>query len=223
MFKSILSDVTGTLAISDGLICIISSLVLGIIIAFVHMHSQRYTKNFIISLALLPVLVQVVIMMVNGNLGTSIAVMGAFSLIRFRSVPGTSRELISVFFAMAVGLAIGMGHVMYASTFTVILSAVLIIMSKTTFGESKKHYQKLKVLIPENLDYNHVFDDVFSKYTNQSRLDKIKTTNMGSMFELTYIVILKDGNDKHFIDDLRCLNGNLTITLSSNLENINEL
>lgn len=214
MFNSILESNSGTLSISTALICMGAALIFGIIIALVHMYSTKCSKNFAITIAVLPLLVQVVIMMVNGNLGTSIAILGSFSLIRFRSMQGNSRELVSIFFAMAIGLAVGMGHIMYAFVFTLITSLALIILQKSNFGMKKNNEKSLKVTIPENLDYTNIFDDIFDKYTDNIELNKVKTTNMGSMFELSYNISLKNNiNEKDFIDEIRTRNGNLTVNL----------
>ena len=214
MFNSILESNSGTLSISTALICMGVPLIFGIIIALVSKYSTKCSKNFAITIAVLPLLVQVVIMMVNGNLGTSIAILGSFSLIRFRSMQGNSRELVSIFFAMAIGLAVGMGHIMYAFVFTLITSLALIILQKSSFGMKKNNEKSLKVTIPENLDYTNIFDDIFDKYTNNIELNKIKTTNMGSMFELSYNISLKNNiNEKDFIDEIRMRNGNLTVNL----------
>ena len=214
MFNSILESNSGTLSISTALICMGAALIFGIIIALVHMYSTKCSKNFAITIAVLPLLVQVVIMMVNGNLGTSIAILGSFSLIRFRSMQGNSRELVSIFFAMAIGLAVGMGHIMYAFVFTLITSLALTILQKSSFGMKKNNEKSLKITIPENLDYTNIFDDIFDKYTNNIELNKIKTTNMGSMFELSYNISLKNNiNEKDFIDEIRTRNGNLTVNL----------
>lgn len=214
MFNSILESNSGTLSISTALICMGAALIFGIIIALVHMYSTKCSKNFAITIAVLPLLVQVVIMMVNGNLGTSIAILGSFSLIRFRSMQGNSRELVSIFFAMAIGLAVGMGHIMYAFVFTLITSLALTILQKSSFGMKKNNEKSLKVTIPENLDYTNIFDDIFDKYTNNIELNKVKTTNMGSMFELSYNISLKNNiNEKDFIDEIRTRNGNLTVNL----------
>lgn len=214
MFNSILENNSGTLAISTALICMLAALLFGIIIATVHMYSTKCSKNFAITIATLPLLVQVVIMMVNGNLGTSIAILGSFSLIRFRSMQGNSRELISIFFAMAVGLAVGMGHIMYAFIFTLVTSLSLIILQKSNFGTKKGNEKNLKITIPENLDYTNIFDDIFDKYVDKIELNKVKTTNMGSMFELTYNLNFKNNiNEKAFIDEIRTRNGNLTVNL----------
>jgi len=213
MFTSILENTTATLSITDAIICMVASIILGLVVALTHTLTKKYSKNFITVLVLLPLLVQVVIMMVNGNLGTSVAILGAFGLIRFRSMPGTSRELLSVFFAMAIGLAIGMGHITFAIVFTLITSLTILILSKTSFGEEKKK-QSLKILIPEDLDYTEVFDDIFKRYTLENNITKVKTTNLGSMYEITYDVIVKEKQEKELIDALRTRNGNLNITLN---------
>ncbi len=212
MFTSIINSVTGTLSIESAIICTLVSLVLGFIISLVYMAQGSYSKNFIITLVLLPALIQTVIMLVNGNLGTSVAVMGAFSLVRFRSLPGSSREITGIFFSMVIGLATGMGYVTYAAIITVIISLGMILLSKSKFGEKKGVSKDLKITIPENIDYTQIFDDVFEKYTKKSILQKVKTTNMGSMYELKYSVEMNnEKQEKEFIDELRCRNGNLTI------------
>jgi len=221
MFTSILNE-TATLSITDALICMTSSVILGLVVALTHTLTKKYTKNFITVLVLLPLLVQVVIMMVNGNLGTSVAILGAFSLIRFRSMPGTSRELLSIFEAMAIGLSIGMGHIIFAVVFTILISLTLLVLSKIKFGEKPKT-QNIKILIPEDLDYTNVFEDILDKYTKKHEILKVKTTNLGSMYEITYNIELKEINEKEFIDELRTRNGNLNITLNHELKESGEL
>ncbi|MBR2784541.1 MAG: DUF4956 domain-containing protein [Clostridia bacterium] len=224
MFESILSSTTGTLSVSTSLICMGTSLVLGLAIALVHMWTSKYSKSFVISLAILPALVQVVMMMVNGNLGTSVAILGAFGLIRFRSMPGTAKEIVSVFFAMAIGLATGMGHVLFATYVTAIISILIVILSKTKFGEKNNDEKRLKIILPEELDYNEIFKDIFENYTKSCRTEKVKTINMGSMYELTYNVVLKDqSKEKEFIDKLRVRNGNLAISMQRVEEGLGEL
>ena len=215
MFTSVLTSTGGNLTVAAAAICTATSIILGLIIAYVYMWQGKCSKNFAMTLVTLPVLVQVVIMMVNGNLGTSVAILGAFGLVRFRSVPGTSKEICCVFFAMAIGLATGIGFITFAVMITVIISLLLIILSQTSFGEMKSGVRRLKVTIPESLDYTDVFDDLFKKYTKEVTLDRVKTTNLGSMFELQYDVVLKeDKKEKALIDELRCRNGNLTIVCS---------
>lgn len=218
MLESILKSTT-QLSINSLLLCSIVSIILGIIISLVHQYTSRYTKNFLITLAVLPILVQSIILMVNGNLGTSIAIVGAFSLVRFRSIPGNSKEIISVFFAMTVGLATGMGQVIFATIITILVSFVLIVLSKTSFGNRKENLKILKITLPDDLNYTEVFNDIFDKYTERYTLEKVKTVNLGSLFEITYILDLKkDINEKKFIDELRCKNGNLKIILTHPIE-----
>ena len=215
MFTSILGTTGGSLTISTAVICTLTSIILGLGISVIFIKQGRCSKNFAISLVVLPVLIQVVIMMVNGNLGAGVAVMGAFSLVRFRSVPGSSKEICAVFFAMAVGLATGMGFIAFAVMITVIVGALFLILTKTSFGEQKQGTKELKVTIPETLDYTEVFDDLFAKYTTEASLESVKTTNLGSMFELRYSINLKDEKqEKALIDEMRCRNGNLTIMCS---------
>ena len=221
MFETIFTN--STLTIESVLLSILVSLILGLFISFLHMKTSRYNKNFVITLAILPTLVELIIIMVNGNLGTSVAVLGAFSLVKFRSIPGNSREIMSIFFAMAIGLATGMGQLVLAIVMTVILGLVIFILSKTNFGEKGKKDRVLKITIPENLDYMEIFDDIFKEYTASNDLFHVKTTNMGSMFELSYIVTLKDiNNQKKMIDEIRTRNGNLKVVLERPLDG-NEL
>ena len=211
MFETILTD-TSSLTIGTALLCTAVSLVLWLGIAYVYMKKGSYTKNFVIALALLPALVQVVVMMVNGNLGTGVAVLGAFSLVRFRSVPGGAREIVSIFFAMAVGLAASMGYLTFAVAITCIISLVMLLLSSTRFGETPEAEKELRITIPESLDYTGVFDDLFATYTSDAKLERVKTVNLGSMYELKYKIRMRDAKlEKQMIDDLRCRNGNLTI------------
>jgi len=221
MLESIIKTAT-ELSIETLLLCSLTSVGLGIVISLVHRFTSKYNKNFLITLAVLPILVQSIILMVSGNLGTSIAILGAFSLVRFRSLPGTSKEILSVFFSMTIGLATGMGQLLFAVIITVIVSLLLIILSKIKFGD-RGNTKILKVTLPDNLDYTEVFDDIFDKYLKSYSLEKVKTTNLGSLFELTYSVVVKsDINEKEFIDEIRSRNGNLKIILSHPIDS-NEL
>ena len=189
------------------------SLVLGLVTAGVYMYKNTYSKSFAITLAILPAAVQLVIVMVNGQLGAGIAVAGAFGLVRFRSVPGNAREIGSVFMAMAVGLATGMGYIWIGLIFTAIISAFIIILVSTRFGESKNQQRQLTVVIPEDLDYTKIFDDIFEKYTRKNELIQVKTANMGSLYQLKYHIVMKNPDDeKNLLDEMRCRNGNLTIS-----------
>ncbi|HBC93642.1 MAG TPA: DUF4956 domain-containing protein [Pelotomaculum sp.] len=215
MLDSLLA-LTSSASISMGnlLLCTLASLVLGLGVAGIYMYRNNYTKNFVVTLALLPAMVQLVIMIVNGNLGVGVAVMGAFSLVRFRSIPGSSREIGSLFFAMAVGLATGMGYLAIAALFLLIVGLMTMLLNTVSFGEQKTTAKELRITIPENLDYAGLFDDLFSKYTQKSELVRVKTTNMGSLYELRYHIALKGTEiEKSFLDELRCRNGNLNIAI----------
>ena len=213
MLGSIFSEAVSTITTANCLICIGAAIVLGILISVTHKLTTKTTVNFLLTLSLLPLLVFAVILLVNGNLGTSLAVAGAFSLIRFRSMAGTSKELISVFWAMAVGLALGMGYVIFSVVITLIVSVIMFISSKI-INRKDLEERKLKIIIPENLDYEEIFNDIFEKYLNKSELEKVKTTNMGSMYELQYMVSLKNGvNQKEFLDEIRVRNGNMLVMI----------
>ena len=211
MFDSVIN---GGLDLKSAIICIMTSIVLGLIISIVHMKSSRYSKNYVVTLAILPILVSTVMIMVNGNLGTGIAIAGAFSLVRFRSMPGNSKEIISVFFAMTIGIAIGAGYVVFAIIITVVVSLMIIVFYLTNFGEDKNRYKTLDIVVPESLDYDCVFEEILNKYTNKHELIRIKTTNLGSLYELKYDITLKDGvKEKEFIDCIRVRNGNLKVCI----------
>lgn len=212
MFTSILTGVEGSLTVQNAVLCTAVSLLLGILISAAYGIQGTCSKNFMVTLVLLPVLVQMIIMLVNGNLGTSVAVLGAFSLVRFRSVPGSSKEMAVIFFAMAVGLATGMGFLSFAVLMTAIIGGVFLLLEKTRFGESKRERKDLRVTIAEHLDYTEIFDDIFRQYTDQCDLQRVKTTNLGSMYELEYHIVLKDlRREKEMLDAIRCRNGNLTV------------
>lgn len=219
MLNSIITNNEALLSLNILLLCFISAIIYGLIIAFTHKLTSKYSKNFLITLSILPFLVGTIIIMVNGNLGTSVAIVGTFSLIRFRSVPGTSKEIASVFFAMVVGLATGVGYILFAGIITIVGCLIIIILSKTSIFERNKQEKILKVTIPENLDYTSIFDDVFALFTKSHVLEQVKTTNMGSLFELNYRITLNNNaNEKEFIDALRVKNGNLKVMLSQTLE-----
>ena len=190
--------------------------ILGLMIALLYKRSGSsvHLGSFAVILAILPLLVSVVIMIVNGNLGTSVAVLGAFGLVRFRSAPGTAREIGFIFFAMAVGLAAGMGFLSLAVLLTLVIGMMLLVLEKLHFDSDNSRERELRITIPENMNYNGIFDDLFQAYTKQTRLERVKTTNMGTMYELSYRVELRSlEKEKEFMDELRCRNGNLTIIL----------
>lgn len=199
------------------ILCIGTSLLIGLLLATVHTYKSRYTKSFVITLALLPSVVCVVIMMVNGNVGAGVAVAGAFGLVRFRSVPGTAKEIGSIFLAMGTGLAAGMGYLAYALLFAIIINLANIIYNYTGLGGREKSAGEriLRVTIPEDLDYSDMLDDLLREFTKDWELLSVRTTNMGSLFKLTYQLTLKNsGDEKKFIDEIRCRNGNLEISSS---------
>ena len=205
--------ITGTeITTSAFFICTAVSLVLGIGTALLGMYRSRYSRSFVLTLAILPAMVQLIIMLVNGNIGAGVAVAGAFGLIRFRSAPGSAKEIGLVFLATAVGLATGMGYVAVAAVFFVIIAAVMLLLTLTRFGAGAAEERELKITIPENLDYDGLFDDLFQTYTRSAELERVKTTNMGTLYELSYKVVLRDTQGtKAFLDQLRTRNGNLSI------------
>lgn len=218
LFKGLFdTDLTTVISVTDFLLCLGVSLVIGILMAPAYMYRSRYTKSFVVTLALLPAVVCVVIMMVNGNVGTGVAVAGAFSLVRFRSVPGTAKEICALFLAMGAGLIAGMGYLGFALLFTLVMCVVFVLYNRLGFGIRKNAevYKTLTITIPEDLDYTGIFEDIFTAYTRNYELIRVKTTNMGSMFKLTYNVELSDASrEKEMIDKLRCRNGNLEIAVS---------
>ncbi|MBO4432464.1 MAG: DUF4956 domain-containing protein [Clostridia bacterium] len=211
------SSTTSVISIGNFLLCVGLSLALGIILALSYTYKTRYTKSFLLTLAILPAVVCVVIMMVNGNIGTGVAVAGAFSLVRFRSAPGTAKEIGMLFLAMSAGLIAGMGYLGYALLFTVIMCLIYVLYNTLKIGEGRiSSYKTMAVTIPEDLNYTEVFDDILKQYASDYELKKVKTTNMGSMYRLTYDIALKDRKlEKEMIDAIRTRNGNLEISISN--------
>lgn len=213
MFESVFSD-TGIVAL-NFFISLATALLCGIVYAFLSCCKTKSSLNFMIATALIPMTVAAVIALVNGNLGVGVAIAGAFGLVRFRSAPGTAREIAVIFTAMAAGLAFGMGYLAYGSMFLIVTGLLLfifeIIVTKTKFADKKEKI--LKITIPETLDYTSVFDDIFDRYTNRAEPEGIKSTNMGSMFRLTYRIELKNRScEKPLLDAIRTRNGNLEIS-----------
>lgn len=179
-------------------------------------YKSKYTKSFAVTLSLLPAIVCMVIMAVNGSIGAGISVAGAFSLVRFRSVPGTAKEIAAIFLAMCAGLVTGMGYLAYAVLFSLIVGVLMLIYNRApVFSRcGKREPKSLRITIPEDLNYCEVLDPIMEKYTDSSELVAVKTTNMGSLYRLTYNIVMKDSaQEKPFIDELRCRNGNLEINL----------
>ena len=219
LFESILgSEIT----LGAYLLCIGAALVCGLITAASASVKAHSTKSFLISLVLLPIIVSTVITMVNGNIGTGIAVMGAFSLVRFRSVPGKAKDIVLIFLAMTAGLTCAGGYVLIALIFTVIVCAVTLVLSLMPLGD--ENAMNLEITVPESLHFSEAFADLFEKYTKKHRLVRTKTTNMGSLYKLYYRVVLNDKNEmQEFIDKLRCRNGNLEISLAEAVEGVEDL
>lgn len=194
-----------------GLVC---ALIMGLLVSLVYMFRNTYTKSFVMTLVMLPAITQMIIILVNGNVGTGLAIMGAFSLVRFRSVPGSAREIGSLFLAMSLGLFVGSGFLALGFVFLVVMGLAMLAMNITPFGLPRRDVRELRVSIPESLDYEGLLDDLLNKYAKPWTLERVRTTNMGSLFELTYHVTLrKETKTKELIDELRCRNGNLPIAL----------
>lgn len=223
LFDTSLTDV---IDLSDFLICIGVSLVVGIFLAAVYTVKTKYSTSFLVTLAIIPAVVCVVIMMVNGNIGAGVAVAGAFSLVRFRSAPGSAREICAIFIAMGAGLISGMGYIAYCVLYSVIMGVILVafntISARLKFSGGK--HRTLRITIPEDLSYDTVFSDLFAKYTLESELVTVKTSNMGSLYKLIYDIKLKnDVREKDFIDELRQRNGNLEISITQQDAGVTEL
>ena len=222
MFTSIFEN-TGGLTLTGALICTGASVLLGLVIAAVYMFHNRTNRSYCIALVLLPVIVQAVIMMVNGQIGTGVAVMGAFSLIRFRSAPGKAIDICCIFCAMAIGIATGMGYVYFAAFITAVISVLLLLLTGLNFG-AKSAPLELRVTMPETLDYSEAFNECFRKYTLSSELVRVKAGGSDGRYEVRYSVILKRGaGQKEFIDSLRTVNEGLTVILSRDDSRLGEL
>lgn len=225
MFESVINtSLSEAIDVKSFIVCSMVSLTLGILIALTVSVKRRNSKSFLLTLVIMPLIVQMVIMLVNGNLGTGIAVMGAFSLVRFRSVPGKAEEITGIFLSMAAGLATAMGYIWIAIIFTLAVSMVILIFAFITFPNERKNMRELRITVPENLNYIEVFDEIFNKYTRSQSLLMAKTTNLGSLYKLQYQIELKDEKEqKKFIDDIRVRNGNLEVAIGFFNENRDEL
>ena len=209
MFNSVIPN---AMTLSAFLMCIFAALVLGVLTALVFSFRNKHSGSLILALAVLPPIVTLVIMMVNGNIGAGLAVAGTFSLVRFRSAPGTAREICGLFMSTAIGITCGMGYIGIAAVFFLVMAVFLVLLSLFRFGETAASSRQLKITIPENLDYDGLFDDIFEKYTSRHELVRVKTTNMGTLYELTYTINLKTPEvSKQFIDEIRCRNATLNI------------
>lgn len=216
---SSLSGVTPT----QFFMCIFTALFTGFLIALFYTFRTKYTKSFIMTLSTLPAAVAMVILMVNGSVGTGVAVAGAFSLIRFRSVPGTAKEISAIFLSMGAGLAFGLGYLAFGISFAIIISLVNMGFTISPFGEANKAHRTLLITIPEHLDYQEVFDEAFEQYCYSAELISVKSTSMGSLFKLTYDIEMgSNSSEKEFLDEIRCRNGNLEITMTKQNMSANE-
>ncbi len=209
MFESV---ILGGLTVQSFLICTGAALILGLLTALCFSFRASFSGSFCLTLAILPAIVEVIIMMVSGSIGAGVAVAGTFSLVRFRSEPGTARQIAALFLAVSLGIALGMGYVLLAVVFFVIVTLFFLVLTLAGLGEKRGSRRDLRITIPENMDYEGVFDDLFQQYTTAHTLERVRTTNMGTLYELRYTVSLKDEkNLKAFMDELRTRNGNLTI------------
>ena len=228
IFDKVISETTGEvmskMTTADFFICLGLAIVLGLVMAFCYMFKNDYSKSFVITIATLPPIVAVLIMLVSGNLAAAVSVGGVFALTRFRSNQGTSREITHIFLSMAVGLTLGLGYIWVAILLVVVIEALSIIFNVTKFGQTVSTKRTLKIVIPENLDYNGLFDDIFANYTTEAELVSVKLKNLGTMFHLTYrIELKKNANEKDFIDELRVRNANLDIMCSKIVSSTEEL
>ena len=194
------------------------ALVLGLCISFVYMHTHKagvYSQGFVLTLVMMPIIIAIIIMLVGSNVARAFSLAGAFSIIRFRSTMGDPKDVAYIFFTMAVGLALGVGFAAYAVLFASILCLILFFLSKFDFGKKKNVPKLLKIMMPENMDYEDTFDDIFTRYTTSHEMRRVRTADFGSLLEVQYNILLKkEMREKCLIDELRCRNGNLTITIS---------
>ena len=227
MFESLFATTTTStsLELAPFLASIACATVLGFVLALVYCYRSRHTKSFVIALAILPAIVCVVIAMVNGNVGAGVAVAGAFSLVRFRSAPGSARDIAFIFLAMCVGLVAGMGYVVWAALVTAIMSTLLMAYQTIETGPlGDSGDRMLRITVPEDLDFANLFDEVLDSYASYHELESVKTTNMGSLYRLVYRIGMRDlTQQRALIDELRCRNGNLEISISHQEANAGEL
>ncbi|MBE6128239.1 MAG: DUF4956 domain-containing protein [Erysipelotrichaceae bacterium] len=212
MFTSVLNSATNSLSIAAVLLCLAASVVCGLIIALAYRASEHPSKGFLLTLAVLPAVVQMIILMVNGNLGVGVAVAGSFSLVRFRSLPGKASDILIIFLAMGIGLCTGMGYIWFALAAAVIISGLYLLYGFSGILEENKEYRNIRITMPEDLDYTGVFEEVFQKYTKSCTVESVRTINLGTMFQVEYSVVLKDAaKEKEMLDQIRVRNGNLPL------------
>lgn len=218
MLDTILTSTTGeSLTLTNTLIILVVSIILGLIISISYMKTSKeetVTSGFAITLIMLPAIISIIILLVGNNVARAFSLAGAFSIIRFRSEPKDPKDISYIFFTLAVGLSAGMGYIVYAILFTIILCLIMFVLKFINYAEPDKSCLELRITIPENLNYENIFDDILKKYTSSWKFKKIKTKEFGSLFEITYSVVMNSGNQKKFIDEIRCRNGNLGVILS---------
>ena len=224
MLETIINSTDGTsFTLTNTLIVITAAIILGFLISLVYMRTTKkagYSPSFTVTLIMLPVIISIIILLVGNNVARAFSLAGAFSLIRFRSAPGEPKDIAYVFFTLAVGLCCGMGYIGYAIIFTIILCLVMLILDVTRFAMPKTKAMSLKIIVPEDLNYEGVFDEILNSYTTNYKIESIRTRDFGALFELNYSIhLLEEANQKQFIDALRCRNGNLNITLTLNSQN----
>lgn len=216
MLDTIISSTTGeSFTLTNTLIILGVAIILGVLISIVYMKTNKvYTEAFPLTLIMLPVIISIIILLVGNNVARAFSLAGAFSIIRFRSAPGNPKDLSYVFFTLAVGLALGMGYIGYGVLFTIILCVVMIILAKINFGDTKGNKLKLKITIPENMNYEDAFNDILDRFTTSWKLVGVKTKEFGALYELSYEVVMNPGTQKQFMDEVRTRNGNLTVSLT---------
>lgn len=217
LFNNILANVSADLSIGSAIITMLVAVVFGVAIGFTYYKTQEenYQRSMAVTLLMLPVILSVIILFIGSNIARAFSLAGTLSIIRFRSAPGDPKDIGFIFFDIAAGLACGVGLFGYGAIFVILLCAIMIMTEKFKFFEKKSVQKTLKITIPENLNYQGAFDEILKKYTKKYTLTRIKTTDLGSLFELNYnVIMLHDEDEQEFINELRCRNGNLNIILA---------
>lgn len=220
MLETILASTTGdSLTLTNSLAVLCAALVLGLFISLVYIQThkkQGYSAGFTVTLIMLPAIISIIILLIGNNVARAFSLAGAFSLIRFRSAPGEPKDIAYVLFTLAIGLSCGMGYISYAAVFALVLCSVMVLLHFTNFATPKSNAMQLKITVPENLNFQGLFDDILNQYTDSWSMKRVKTKDFGTLFEVVYSINLKESvNQKEFIDELRCRNGNLNIALTS--------
>lgn len=212
-------DIASSLTIVSVLEILASSVIIGLVISLVYLFTHKkegYSQAFCVALILLAPIVGLVILLIGNNVARAFSLAGAFALIRFRSAPGDPKDIAFVFLSVVMGLACGMGYWLYAAIATVVICLVIIILHLTNYAGKKGDVYTLKITVPETLNYVGAFDETLNKYTNSFKLVKVKSVDFGALFELSFTVELKDDKQmREMLDDLRAMNGNLKIMLST--------